>query len=319
MKRITKKQKIIAIVAFIILISLAFVFFIKRKNQPKSLVNQYCFVNNERGEHIKIFINKKTNTVNGSKNTKDYQGILLGNQKDGQLNLQYEYTLDGTRIKEKEIYTLSILGLTKKVWPTSIFGGIITPDQTKNYKKVIYTKESCSITSRNQPFSLFTNKEKTISFVYPKNFSVDKKEQNPTKDWSFGSKYDGKILATMSIPKTFQPNTNFSEAKFTIRESADSGAFQSCLAKEDELGSIFSDETIGFTTYLKSTTNDAGAGNFYETTTYKIIKNRKCYSFQYTIHSTNIGNYSPEQNITEFDKAKIVNIFEGMMKTVKFL
>jgi len=65
--------------------------------------------------------------------------------------------------------------------------------------------------------------------------------------------------------------------------------------------------------------SDPGAGNIYDTTSYKTIKNNMCYAVEYTVHSTNINNYSPDQNIKEFDKVKIENILNEMVKSFRFL
>ena len=70
--------------------------------------------------------------------------------------------------------------------------------------------------------------------------------------------------------------------------------------------------------YTKLTVSDAGAGNFYDVTSYRMIKDSQCYALEYTIHSTNIGNYSPDQGITEFDKTKIQTILESIVKSFSF-
>ena len=77
--------------------------------------------------------------------------------------------------------------------------------------------------------------------------------------------------------------------------------------------------TIGSMKFTKITLSDAGAGNFYNTTSYRTIYHNQCYAIEYTIHSTNIGNYSPDQGITEFDQTKIVPLLENMVQSFKFL
>ena len=71
--------------------------------------------------------------------------------------------------------------------------------------------------------------------------------------------------------------------------------------------------------FTKFTFSDAGAGNLYETVSYRTKRGGECYVVEYTIHSTNIGMYSPDQGIKEFDRAKVVNMLEKMAKSFRFL
>ncbi len=72
-------------------------------------------------------------------------------------------------------------------------------------------------------------------------------------------------------------------------------------------------------TYTKVTYSDAGAGNFYDTTSYRVVRHSQCYAIEYTIHSSNIGNYSPNQGISAFDEWKVQSILEGMVQSFIFL
>ena len=71
--------------------------------------------------------------------------------------------------------------------------------------------------------------------------------------------------------------------------------------------------------FSKFTLNDAGAGNLYETTSYRGLFDGDCYAIEYTIHSTNIGNYSPDQGVKEFDKVKVQEELEKILDSFKFL
>lgn len=62
-----------------------------------------------------------------------------------------------------------------------------------------------------------------------------------------------------------------------------------------------------------------GAGNYYETTSYRTVYNDECYAIEYTIHSTNIDNYSPDQGITKFDKEKITSILDAMVQSFNLI
>ena len=110
------------------------------------------------------------------------------------------------------------------------------------------------------------------------------------------------------------PNTNFSEAKLTVNTSTNPTEIKNCTA---DLGGT--EATISGYSFKKYISTDAGAGNFYETTSYKGLLDGDCYRLEYTIHSTNIGNYPPELGIKEFDKAKVQDELERIVQSFKFL
>lgn len=143
-----------------------------------------------------------------------------------------------------------------------------------------FTKENKIVSN----LKTYADPQGVFSFKYPETFSVSGRE--------------GTTLATISIPRGYLPQTNFSEAKLMITFS--SGA---------------TDATCSGTT----NTSDAGAGNFYETTTSKKIYDGDCYTFEYVIHSTNIYNYDPDQGIKVFDKAKVKGELESVIKSFKYL
>jgi hypothetical protein len=111
--------------------------------------------------------------------------------------------------------------------------------------------------------------------------------------------------------------TNFSEAQFTVGTSSESSAALNCLVAENgetESGAII----INGVSYNSFTLNDAGAGNFYATTSYRTIRGQECYAVEYTVHSTNIGNYSPDQNISAYDAVTIKSLLESIVQSFKF-
>jgi hypothetical protein len=121
------------------------------------------------------------------------------------------------------------------------------------------------------------------------------------------------------IPKSFLPNTNFGEAKFTVGTSVDPDAIKNCLISDNGNMGTTSEVTIGSRKFTKITFSDAGAGNFYDTASYRTVYNNQCYAIEYTIHSSNIQNYSPDQGIKEFDKGKITSVLESISQSFKFI
>ncbi len=174
---------------------------------------------------------------------------------------------------------------------------------------------------KNIPDSLtksFVNTKENFSFYYPKNLTISDQTILDTNLWRNNNQTLGELLVSVSAPKSLQPNTNFSSAKFNVGMSPDAKAVQNCLVAEN--GEVFVEEkTINNVIYKKSTLSDAGAGNFYETTSYRTIRNNKCYAVEYIIHYTNIGAYSPDQGIKEFDKDLIKNMMEEIAQSFKFI
>ncbi len=167
-------------------------------------------------------------------------------------------------------------------------------------------------------FNGVTFDKKPFIFNYPAEGSFN------TTGWDIapwrvgGQTTDGGGLAAIAIPASIQPNTNFRGAIFMLGAGSTSNAVKDCLIAtngEIEVGNL----TINGVVYKKFTLSNAGAGNFYETTSYRTVRDNSCYAVEYTIHTTNIANYSPDQGIKEYDKASVTKILEDMVQSFKFI
>lgn len=158
----------------------------------------------------------------------------------------------------------------------------------------------------------FTDMGKTISFSYPDWARPTNPGQGYTQEWAAGSADLGSIVARVTIPDTFEPNTNFRDARFSVGVSVDAHALASCMATGTPV-------TINGIPFTKSTTSDAGAGNRYDTTAYRTIHEGQCYSIEYTIHTTNLANYPEEAGITAYDPQKVTAVLEGMVQSFRFV
>jgi hypothetical protein len=63
----------------------------------------------------------------------------------------------------------------------------------------------------------------------------------------------------------------------------------------------------------------AGAGNFYDTTSYRTIHLGSCFAVEYTVHSNQIANYPSSYNLQPFDENKVTAVLDLMVGTFKFL
>ena len=166
---------------------------------------------------------------------------------------------------------------------------------------------------------MFKDPSGIISFNYPNEAVLVIRGEDIEPNWAALATTSGSRIAEVNLPRSFQPNTNFSEAVFTVGSSTDQTAISNCFINPySDIGTT-TVLRINGTQYTRFGFGTAGAGNFYDTTSYRTFHNGVCYAIEYTIHSTNIGNYSPDQGITEFNRAKVRDTLEDIVQSFKFL
>lgn len=166
----------------------------------------------------------------------------------------------------------------------------------------------------------FTASDGTFTFNYNQLFKVVTNNK-PSLDWELNATQQGVLLATLSISKSdkYMPQTNFSDSKLTIGRSTDTSAIKNCLVDNSGMNVKGVDAIVGGYPFKKFIFSGVGAGNLYETTSYKGILDGDCYVVESTIHSTNIGNYPPESGIKEFDKTKAANDLALVVQSMRFM
>jgi len=189
---------------------------------------------------------------------------------------------------------------------------------TVNDKNTYTNCVTGSITDAGDGLQTYTDPSKLFSFTYPSQFNLSGGDGSYTNNWQGNTQTLGMLLAFVNIPKSFMPNTNFGDSRFIVGTSSDPDAVKNCLKAEN--GSVVKNKKvmIGGTAFTEITLSDAGAGNYYNTTSYRTVRDNQCYAVEYTIHSMNIGNYSPDQGIKAFDQAKIKSILETIVQSFKF-
>jgi len=177
---------------------------------------------------------------------------------------------------------------------------------------------AADITKRADGMNVFRDRSGIFSFVFPGEVKISGGELGYTQTWRVDGATSGQVLSIATLPRDYIPEkTNFSEAKFVVGTSADPEALSSCLLAsegEEKIGLV----EINGVSFSKFHFTGAGAGNFYDTMSYRTIKENQCYAAEYTVHSTNIGNYSPDQGVKEFNKEKVGQIMEGIVSTLSF-
>lgn len=190
---------------------------------------------------------------------------------------------------------------------------------TEDEKNIFNNCIAGSVTSLNTEKKLFTSQDKTFSFSYPKNFVLSGGGVGYTESWQQEATTPGMVLAVVSASRSLYPKTNFSEGIFKVGVSSDPQALTSCLAEASGALLKKTNAVINGISYIKFVYSGAGAGNYYETTSYRKIADGQCYALEYMIHSTNIQNYSPDQGISEYDKKEIVGLFDDIVVSFKIL
>jgi hypothetical protein len=165
----------------------------------------------------------------------------------------------------------------------------------------------------------FTNPAHAFTIGYSKFFTLSNDEIGFVQSWRQETTSPGVLELAVGLPREFEPGTNFGEVALTVGTSTDPAAVANCVTGVGEYAVKQGMVKINGVEFAKFNFTGAGAGNFYDTTSYRAQRSNTCYAVEYTIHSMNIGNYSPDQGVREFDKTRVINLLEQAVQTFKFL
>jgi len=226
-------------------------------------------------------------------------------------------------MKNKPLIIVGIIVIILAIW-------LVARDHHSSTDTTTATSTSTASGTQTQTVSdqkpgtdeaLYGDPSGRFSFIYPKVFSVTGPKSGATTGWREGATSTGYLLATVSVPKSYLPNTNFSDAKLTVGQSTDKAELGSSGCPASLPGYTPGSATavdINGQTFTKITTSDAAAGNRYDTTGYYTIRDGDCYAVEYTIHYGNIQNYDASSGIKEFDETALTNTLEKVVKSFVF-
>lgn len=162
-----------------------------------------------------------------------------------------------------------------------------------------------------------------FAITHPIDFTADDDYAiTPVTDWRLGANGTAGIKrVTITIPSTFEPQTNFGNAMLTVGDSKDQGAVANCMTVDLSgvpIGTV-STTTINGTVFSVYKSSDVGAGQLYETTSYRTVHAGACYAVEYTIHSSQIANYPASYNLQPFDEGKLTDVLGRIVGTFTFL
>ncbi|MDR3572205.1 MAG: hypothetical protein P4L81_08565 [Candidatus Pacebacteria bacterium] len=161
-----------------------------------------------------------------------------------------------------------------------------------------------------------------FSIAYPIDFDTqDNYSATPSTDWRVNAgNVSGVRYFTLTVPRAFEPQTNFGDATLTVGASSNNNAMAQCMTADATAGPAVATssvviDTVPFTVFYSS---DAGAGNIYETVSYRTIHAGKCYAVEYTVHSGQLANYPESYGLTQFDETRVAALMHNIVGTFKF-
>lgn len=126
-------------------------------------------------------------------------------------------------------------------------------------------------------------------------------------------------IASFVLPRSMSQGTNLAEAGVYIGATSTPKVVASCGTSSPEVGETAEGTTtINDAAFSIFKSSGAGAGNFYDTTTYRTVHNGTCFELVELLHSGNIANY-PDGTVVEFDKLKFQGYLEAIVKTFSFI
>ncbi len=143
----------------------------------------------------------------------------------------------------------------------------------------------------------------------------------PSTDWRLDANgTPGVIYFTLTVPRAIEPQTNFAGATLTVGASGNAAAVAGCMESGASGGPVTATSTIAmngvYFTVFRST--GVGAGNYYDTTSYRTIHGGKCYAVEYTVHSAQIMNYPASYGLHPYDQGAIDTLMQAIVGTFTF-
>jgi hypothetical protein len=178
----------------------------------------------------------------------------------------------------------------------------------------------------------YNDTQRGFAIAYPIDFPDDENYLPPTHmtNWSMIMDDDAPGIQDfkLTIPPAFEPQTNFEGATLTVSETNAEqlrGYELGCLGDHAMMGEPYDYPNVATSTLTINNANftvlnsgNGGAGSFYETTSYRTLRNGECYAIEYTIHSSQIANYPASYNLQPFDKVMVTDVLDRIVGTFKF-
>jgi hypothetical protein len=158
----------------------------------------------------------------------------------------------------------------------------------------------------------YRNAEFRFSVEYPEGFT-----ENMDAGYQFSTKNS---LIRFNVPQKSLEGSNLGEAAVIIGASKENAIVNECLATSSEIENekrLDEKKILSGADFSIFQGLGAAAGNRYDTTDYRTIKDKVCYEITLLLHYGDIHNY-PEGTVKEFDRTKILEMLGRVADTFKF-
>jgi len=125
-------------------------------------------------------------------------------------------------------------------------------------------------------------------------------------------------VALEMIDSQLYENTNLIEAYYLFGSTDENDIVESCTQPISFGGTenIVGEVNVNGKQFVRSEGGGVGAGNIYEQIYHRTVINGYCYEITFFFHYANIGNYSPDAGIKEFDHTALMQKFESILSTL---
>jgi hypothetical protein len=170
-----------------------------------------------------------------------------------------------------------------------------------------------AINPLNMGFQYFDFKSATgLSLTYPDTFAPALSVQ--------GNYKTEPVLTLQLIESDLYEKTNLSEVYLMVSSSSDAKVLATCTQPNQNGGGgpeyLAGEEVVNGLTFVHTTTEGAGAGNYYQQEIFRTVHNNACHEVIFYIHFTNVGNYMPG-TVTEFNRDAVMRNLEAVLSMIK--
>ena len=162
----------------------------------------------------------------------------------------------------------------------------------------------------SQSFQYVSKNNKAI-FSYPDDFAPTRYPEYPV------NKIEPEHAISYINVQAFT-DTNLVEAYFLFGSSDNTDVVGSCLQVSAQVPNeqLVGNVSINGRQFVRSEGGGVAAGNIYEQTYYRAASQGVCYEITFFVHYGNIGNYSPDLGVKEFDRTALMQKFEAILSTL---
>jgi hypothetical protein len=120
------------------------------------------------------------------------------------------------------------------------------------------------------------------------------------------------------IDSELYEKTNLSEVYLFFSSTAEAQTVATCTEPNQGGGGPeypAGEEVVNGLTFVHSTSEGAGAGNYYQQEIYRTVNKNTCYEVIFYIHFTNASNYTPG-TVTEFNRDAVMQNLQAVLSMI---